>query len=312
MSNFSIMADATCDLNEAFRSEYDIKVIPGHFVAPNNVEYDSMPAWEHGFERDAFYADLKKNPLGYKTSPASVGEFFDAFSKEAEKGNTLIVASISAGMSGANAFMKEAADMTMRKYPNCKINVIDSMRFGPGFGLMMIHASMRRAAGDSFEQVSAWIEANKNRFHQAGWLDDLSFVARKGRLTHAKAFFGTLAGVKPIGEFDYNGMTTVLGKAKGAKKAYEILLGYIEQTIENPEEQIIFIAQTNRLPQAEQYKQMIEEKFHPKAVYVNDVHPLCGINVGPGLMAAYYVGKPISKDLSEERAIVEALSNGDK
>lgn len=311
MRNFSIMADATCDLNEAFRSEYDIKVIPGHFVAPDNTEYDSMPAWEHGFERDAFYVDLKKNPLGYKTSPASVGEYFDVFSKEAEKGNDVIVVSISAGMSGANAFMKEAADMAMRKYPECRINVIDSMRFGPGFGLMMIHAAMHRAAGESFEQVSAWIEANKNRFHQAGWLDDLSFVARKGRLTHAKAFFGMLAGVKPIGEFDYNGMTTVLGKAKGAKKAYEILLGYIEKTIENPQEQIIFIAQTNRLPQAEQYKKMIEDKFHPKAVYINDVHPLCGINVGPGLMAAYYIGKPISKDLSEERAIIEALSAGE-
>lgn len=312
MAQFSIMADATCDLNEAFRSEYDIKVIPGHFVTPDNTEYDSMPAWEHGMERDAFYADLKKNPLGYKTSPASVGEFFDAFSKEAEKGNDIIVASISAGMSGANAFMQEAAQMTRAKYPNIRINVIDSMRFGPGFGLMMIHAAMHRAAGESFEQVSAWLEENKNRFHQAGWLDDLSFVARKGRLTHAKAFFGTLAGVKPIGEFDYNGMTTVLGKAKGAKKAYEILLGYMEKTIEDPEDQIIFIAQTNRLPQAEQYKQMIEEKFHPKAVYINDVHPLCGINVGPGLMAAYYVGKPISKDLSEERAIIEALSGGDK
>ena len=312
MSSFSIMADATCDLNEAFRSEYDIKVILGHYVTPDNTEYDSMPAWEHGLERDAFYADLKKNPLGYKTSPASVGEYFDAFCKEAEKGNDIIVVSISAGMSGANAFMQEAAQMTRNKYPNIRINVIDSMRFGPGFGLMVVHAAMHRAAGETFEQVSAWIEANKNRFHQAGWLDDLSFVARKGRLTHAKAFFGTLAGVKPIGEFDYNGMTTVLGKAKGAKKAYQILLGYIEKTIEDPQDQIIFIAQTNRLPQAELYKQMIEEKFHPKAVYINDVHPLCGINVGPGLMAAYYVGKPISQDLSEERAIIEALSAGDK
>ncbi|MBQ6077894.1 MAG: DegV family protein, partial [Clostridia bacterium] len=116
---------------------------------------------------------------------------------------------------------------------------------------------------------------------------------------------------KPIGEFDYNGMTTVLGKAKGAKKAYDMLLGYIEQTIERPEEQIIFIAHTDRLKQAELYKEMIEQKFHPKAVYINGVHPACGINVGPGLMAAYYVGKPISKDLSEERAIIDALSKAE-
>ena len=50
---------------------------------------------------------------------------------------------------------------------------------------------------------------------------------------------------------------------------------------------------------------MIEDKFHPKAVCINDVYPFCGINVGPGLMAAYYVGKPISDDLSAERALIE-------
>ena len=154
MKNFSIMADATCDLNEAFRSEYDIVVIPGHFVTPDNTEYDSMPAWEHGMERDAFYADLKKNPLGYKTSPASVGEFFDAFCREAEKGNDIIVASISAGMSGANAFMQEAAQMTRNKYPDVRINVIDSMRFGPGFGLMVVHAAMHRGVNADMQRAA--------------------------------------------------------------------------------------------------------------------------------------------------------------
>ena len=183
------------------------------------------------------------------------------------------------------------------------------MRFGPGFGLMAVHASILRAQGKTLAETTQWLEDNKNRFHQAGWLDDLSFVAKKGRITQPKAFFGTLAGVKPIGEFDYNGLTTVLGKVKGAKTAYSVLLGYMEATIENPEEQIIFIAQTNRLPQAMEYKKMIEEKFHPKAVFVNDVFPSCGINIGPGLMAAYYMGKPISRDLSEERALFDKLTS---
>lgn len=312
MRSYTIIADVTSDLGERYQKEYGIKVIPGHFVTPDGQEHVSQPEWTEGFTRESFYTELKKNPTAYKTSPASVGEFFDAFSKEAEQGNDILAISISAGMSGTHNFMKEARDMTLDKYPECRIFCIDSLRFGPGLGLMVLYAAMHKQAGEPIEQVAAWIEENKNRFHQAGWLDDLSFVARQGRLTHAKAFFGTLAGVKPIGEFDYNGMTTVLGKAKGAKKAYEILLGYIERTIENPEEQTVFIAHTNRPEQAAQYKTMIEEKFHPKAVHINEVHPACGINVGPGLMAAYYVGKPISKDLSEERAIVDSLSAGDQ
>ena len=81
----------------------------------------------------------------------------------------------------------------------------------------------------------------------------------------------------------------------------------------NLSEQIVFIAQTNRLPQAEKFRDLIRERFHAKEIFINDVFPSCGINIGPGLMAAYYVGKPISADLSEERAVIEkAIAQGDK
>ena len=157
---------------------------------------------------------------------------------------------------------------------------------------------MQRSAGKTLDETAEYIEANRSRFHQAGYMDDLAFVAKKGRLTHAKAFFGMLAGIKAIGECDSNGLTTVLTKVKGTKLALDVLIDYMANTITEPEEQIIFIAQTNRLPQAEIYKKMIEDTFHPKAVYINDVFPACGINIGPGLMSSYYMGKEISHDLS--------------
>lgn len=302
MSKFVIMADATCDLTKELTEKYDIITVPGHLVFPGSLEIRAFLDWEK-VSRDEFYADLKKRPDEYSTSPANVEEFAEAMKGPASNGLDIIVMTISSGISGAYNFALQAKDVITAKY-NVKVSVIDTLRFGPGFGLMAIYASKLRDEGKSMDEVVSWLEDNKNRFHQAGWLDDLSFVAKKGRLTHAKAFFGTLAGVKPIGEFDYNGLTTVIGKAKGTKKAYAALLSYIEGTIEDPAEQIIFIAQTNRLPQAEEYKKMIEDKFHPKAVYIKDVYPSCGINIGPGLMAAYYMGKPISKDLSFEKELL--------
>lgn len=308
MKSFIILADATCDLSEEFQKEYDIGVIPGHIELPDGTEIPAFLKWEK-YSREDFYASLKKNPNGYSTSPANVAEFSAAMEPYAAENVGVLLLTISSGISGAFNFASQAREELLRKYPSAEIRIVDSMRFGPGFGLMAVYASMLRSQGKTLAETAQWLEDNKNRFHQAGWLDDLSFVAKKGRITQPKAFFGTLAGVKPIGEFDYNGLTTVLGKVKGAKTAYSVLLGYMEATIENPEEQIIFIAQTNRLPQAMEYKKMIEEKFRPKAVFVNDVFPSCGINIGPGLMAAYYMGKPISKDLSEERALFDKLTS---
>lgn len=304
MNDFILMADAGCDLSAEFQEKYDIKLINGHLVLPGKGDVPAFMKWED-ISREEFYAQLKKNPSDYATAPANVTEYENAFEPYVKDGKAIICVTISSAISGSLDFATTARKNILKKYPDAKIQLVDSLRFGPGFGLMVVHASMLRAEGKSFDEVSKYLEDNRNRFHQAGWLDDLSFVAKKGRITHPKAFFGTLAGIKPIGEFDAGGLTTVLGKAKGAKAAYAVLMKYIEATIENPEDQFIFIAQTSRYPQAEAYKKMIEEKFHPKAVYITDVFPFCGINIGPGLMAAYYLGKPISEDLSEERALIE-------
>ncbi len=306
MKKFEILADMTCDLGREFTEKYDLRLLPGHLKFPGDVEMPAFVEWEKISKAD-FYAALKKDPDGFSTAPPNSREFADAMEEVVRDGTQLLVMTISSGISGAYGFAVTARDSVLEKYPNAEISVVDTMRFGPGFGLMVVYAAMLREEGKTLAEVTEYLENNKNRFHQAGWLDDLSFVAKKGRLTHAKAFFGTLAGVKPIGEFDYNGLTTVIGKAKGTKAAYAALLDYIEKTVENPEDQIFFIAQTNRMPQAEEYRRLIDEKFHPKAIFINDVFPSCGINIGPGLMAAYYMGKPISQDLSEERAILESF-----
>ena len=306
MKNFVIIADATCDLSKEICQEHDIQIVRGIITLPDKTQVESPLEWDR-FDRVGFYNDLKKNPDGYSTAPANVATFKQAFKDAYDNGKDVLCMTISGAISGANGFAAIAKKELEQELSDIKISLVDTLRFGPGFGLMVLYAADQRAAGKSLEETTQFIEENKNRFHQAGWLDDLSFVAKKGRLTHATAFFGTLAGVKPIGEFDYNGLTTVIGKAKGSKKAYEVLLKYIEETIEDPEGQDIVIAQTNRLPQAQTYKKLIEEKFSPKSVTICDVFPTNGVNVGPGLMAAYYVGKPISKGLTEEKALIEKL-----
>lgn len=312
VEKFAILPDVTCDLNAEIREKYDIDVILGHVSYPNGKEEYSMLDWqqcsflkEHTSEE--FYKALSENPNGFTSAPPNIQEFYNAFEKYVKEGYGVLSMTISSGMSGTYNFARKAQEMILENYPDAKIECFDSLRFGPGYGLMAMYASILREEGKTLAEVKEFLDTNKNRFHQIGWLDDLSFVAKKGRLSHAKAFMGKLIGIKPLGEFDYNGLTTVIGKAKGEKTAYQAMLSYIEQTIEKPEEQIIVIAHTNRRAQAEHYKQLIQEKFNPKEIYVNDVYPACGINIGPGLMAAYYVGKVISDGLEEEKKLITSI-----
>ena len=312
---FVILADATCDLNAEIRKTYDIEILYGHIRYPSGEEQVATLDWKDfsilkEYTPEEFYNELKKNPNSFSTSPPNVQEHYNAFEKCVKDGYDVLSLSLSSGLSGTFNFASKAKDMIIEKYPDAKILCVDSLRFSTGCGLMAMYASTMRSEGKTIEEVYNYLEENKNCFHQMGWLDDLSYVAKKGRISHPKAFFGKLIGIKPIGEFDFNGLTTVIGKAKGEKSAYKAMIEYIRQTIINPEEQIIFVAHTNRRAQAEEYKALIEETFHPKAVYINDVFPLSGINIGPGLMAAYYRGKPISEGLVQEKEILSKILLG--
>lgn len=300
------MPDVTCDLSEEIRNEFDIEFINGHLRTPEAQDIPSFLAWENTTAEE-FYKKLKNNPDEYSTAPPNIRECVDIFEEKIRQGLSVLAITLSSGVSGTYNFIYEAAKQVKEKYPEAHIRVIDSMRYGSGVGLLAIYASILRKEGKNIEETADWLEENKNRVHQAGWLDDLSFVAKKGRITHSKAFFGTLAGIKPIGEFDYNGLVTSIGRAKGEKQAYKALIGYMEKTIDDPQESIIIIATSNRKKQADFYKTLVEDKFHPKKIYMNSVFPSCGINVGPGLMAAYYLGRPISHGLVEERKILADL-----
>ena len=303
---FVVLADVTCDISKEFRKEYDIELIPGHYTGPDGKEHIGDCTWDE-IDRDTFYTELKKNPSGFQSSPASIEELRLVFRSHAEKHMPMIAVCISGAMSGTYSFMNSAKEQVLNEFPDAEIYICDSRRFGPVAGLMCIYLSELRKQGKTAQEAFQWLEENKNRFHQTGWMDDLSFVAKKGRITHAKAFFGSLIGVKPIGEFDYNGMTTVIGKGKGEDKTMALLLEYIDKHIEEPEKQLIFIATSNEHKQAEKFKELIINRFHPKGAYVCDVYSNCGINVGPGLMAAYYYGKPISIGLVEESNVMKEL-----
>ena len=304
MKHFTIMGDASCDMTEQLQAQYDVTIVPSHIMLPDGRDIPSFFEWKE-LDRARFYQELKARPEAFSTSPPNVAEFAAAFEKVLSEGEDILLLTISSGISGTFGFASQAQKEVMAKYPDRTIRIVDTQRFSAAHGLLMQYASKKRAEGLSVDEVADYLEQIKNHIHQAGWLDDLSFVAKKGRMTHAKAFFGTLAGIKPIGEFDYNGLTTVIGKVKGQKAAYSLLLKYIARTIKDPADQDIVIAYTDRLAQAQMYAEMIEKEFHPRSISIREVFPMCGISIGPGLMAAYYYGTPISQGLTEERKIIE-------
>lgn len=304
---FAIIGDVSCDLSPELRKQFGLEYVEGYLSLPDGREIKSKLDWE-GESCEAFYDALKKNPDGYLTAPAPAKELYEIFKKYAEKGIPVIHTAMSSKMSGTHDFACAARDMVLAEIPDAKIYPFDTRKFAAGAGLLTILAAVKRDEGLDAEQTVEYLESVKNLVHQAGWHDDLAFSAKKGRISNAKAFMGTLVGIKPVGDFSQEGMTTVLAKIKGERTAFKVLLDYIGETVTDPEDQIMIVASSNRRKPAEKFMEMIKERFNPKAIYYTDIYRTSGTNAGPGIMACYYIGKPLTADLEEERALLARLN----
>lgn len=309
MSNFVIITDTNSELSPELQKELDVDaVVPGHIVTPDGVDHLSDTEWKLYPNPESFYAELRDKKKSFSTSPPNVAELKEVFASYLEQGKDVLFVSLSAALSATYNFANMAKKELEPLYPKRKILVFDSMRYSVALGVLAHEAALLRSQGKSLQETYDLLEKKKFCLHQMGPMDDLFFLSRKGRVSFGAAFMGTMVGVKPLGDFNREGMTTVLTKALGLKKALSVTLEYIKRTIIDGENQTIFIAETDRRKNAEMLASLIETEIHPKKVVIISCGPSSGINVGPGLAAAFYFGKEISEGMVEETAIMNEIS----
>lgn len=307
MPNFAIIPDTSCDLIKPLRERFGIDdYISGLVYFPDGHAEKSDLDWER-YDPKWFYESMKDKKANYKTALCPAGDIIEVFERQLEQGKDILCITLSSALSGTFQTCEMVKNMLAEKYPERKIICIDSMRYSTAISLLVIEAAIKRGEGVSLEETAAYIEENKHKVHQIGPMDDLFFLCKTGRISNFKAFFGTLVGINPMADFNRQGLAQVVGKFKGKKAAFNAVIEYMKETVENPTEQIMFVAHSNRLAAAEVLRDMLIKEFSPKEVIINDVGMSCGVSVGPGLCAAFYWGKEISENMETELAIMQKI-----
>lgn len=306
MEKYIILPDVTCDIGPEVQEYFGLEdYVRTHFSISDGRDMISTLDWNE-ISMKEFYDIVGDKRKQVTTAPANSEEYYKIFEKYVQAGYGIISMSLTSAISATFKFAEMAMKRVKEDYPDAKIYCFDSFRMSGAFGLLVMYALDLKKQGKSFEEVVEWLEANKRRVHQMGPIDDLIFVARRGRITMGKAIFGSFAGVKPMGDCNSDGYTTVIGKAKGIKKALAATAQYVKEMIVVPEDQYILVSHTNRPEYAQMLKELIEKEVPAKRIFISDVYPGCGPNIGPGMVAAYFLGNEIT-DLAEEKAVLNKI-----
>lgn len=308
MKKFIILPDVTCDLSEEIRKTFGLEdYIEGYVHFSDGRDLKTTLDWSK-ISREEFYKTLSNKKIQASTAPASPEDYYEFYKKYAEQGYDILAMSISSKISSTHNVACGAAERVKKEYPDCNIYCFDSYKMAGALGLLVIYALQMKNDGKTMDEIIAWLEENKHRVHQMGPIDDLIFVARRGRISMGKAIMGNFAGVKPMGDCNREGYVSVLTKAKGMNKALALTVEYLKACATDIENQIVLVSHSDRQTYAETLAEMVKSQANPKDVLICDVFSGSGTNVGPGMVGVYFLGAEISEDLANEKAIIAKLT----
>lgn len=288
MSNYVIVTDSCIDLPLELIKKLSLEVIPLTVII-SGKEYKN-----YADERDITFKDfyqLLRDEEVPTTSQLSPIDFITVYEQILKQGKDILSISFSSALSGTYQSAVVARNELIKDYPDRKIITIDSLCASMGQGLLLTYAAEMQKAGKSLEDVSSWVESNKQSVCHLFTVSDLNHLKRGGRLSAGKAFIGTLIQLKPLLHVDSNGKLVPIAKARGRKIAMNQMVDRLVQTIINPSNQLIYISHGDCLEDALYVKEQILKQIDVKEVLINYIGPVIGAHSGLGTLALFYIGK---------------------
>ena len=287
MRAFTIVTDTCCDLPQNLAQDMDLVVIPLS-VQLGDERFYNLPG--AGPDTHTFYQRLFDGE-SVQTSAPNVGEFKDYFRPVLEAGKDLLYIGFTSALSATYQNSSIAAEELREEFPEATILTVDSLCASLGQGLLVDLAVQEQRKGKTIQEVRDYVETTKGQVHHWVTVGNLTQLRRGGRLTAAKAIFGSILQVKPIIHVDAKGRLVAVGTVKGRKKALAHLIEQMEEFVVNAEGQRIYIVNSDCSAEAEKMAEEIQAKFPVAEVIVGDMGQVIGSHTGKDTIGLFFLGQ---------------------
>ncbi len=210
-----IVIDSTADLTPARAAQFT--------VIPMTIRFGDEE-FVHGVDitNEQFYERLLECKELPTTSQVSPFQFGEVFRQAVDAGDSVIVITLSAKLSGTY----QSAVIAAADFPG-KVFVIDSASVSVGTSILAELALELAKKGMDAEAIAAELTAQRENICIVAMLDTLKYLHIGGRISKATAIAGGLLGIKPVVGMG-DGAVQVLGKARGTKQANSQLIQQIK------------------------------------------------------------------------------------
>ena len=273
-----IIVDSTAYTPKEYADANDITVIPLRVLYKGNEFDEGYPG-----SYDEFFEDFTKTKVFPKTSQPSLEKFIEEYNKAIDKGDEVLVFTISSTLSGTYSVACLAKDQC--KDPS-KVYVVDSQgNTQTILGYVMEAVNMRKT-GATCKEIIARIEELIPNSCVSFIPDSLEYLVKGGRIGKVSATIGTILQIRPIITFKKGVLSDK--KSFGMQKAMKDLIATIPQKLKRLF--IIHIADTKFF---DNLKKLVYDSLAKRPdkdeieVYEGEIGPVNAAHVGPAVGLAW-------------------------
>lgn len=295
MNKFVIFGDSTCDLTTKQRQDRNIELarMMVNWTDKEKVFHEIYADLDWPEITPTNYYNLMREGIVIMTSQVTEQEFDAKFVPHFEKGEDILYICCSSALSASGRYAETLwKEKYSALYPNCHLRVVDPLNSSMGQGVQCLAAADMRDKGMAMEEIAVALEKDRLAFNQTATVEDLTTLAKHGRVKAAAAFFGNIFGVKPILMSDAKGMNIATEKQKGRRASLLRMAAIVKERVINPEEQVCYVTEADAKPEDLELLVTQLKAIGFKSVEVQKLGPIISASCGPATIGVYYKGQP--------------------
>ncbi len=205
-----IVVDSTADIPAQLKNR--LTIVPLNVSFGDDLYIDGVTIQSQEFyEKLAVCKDLPT------TSQPSPDAYAKVFEEAKNAGDTLVVLTVSSGISGTY----QSAMIAAQDYPE-NVHIVDTQHVANGFGILAEYALQLADEGKTAQEIVDAITDAREKVQFYALVDTLTNLQKGGRIPKSLAIAGTLLSLKPVLCMK-NGVLETMGKARGIKQGYNLL-----------------------------------------------------------------------------------------
>lgn len=188
MKDYVIFTDGDVDVPSPYDKE--ISLLPQYYYFEENTIYGD----EQVLSREEFFEQLRSR----RAYTAGVNPDFARKSFEAvlQEGKDILCIAVSSALSGSYSTICMVAEELRPLYPECRIEVIDSLSATLGSGFLCVDAIELRGKGTPLPEAAAEIRRRVNLIDVFFVVDDFKYLVQGGRVSPSVGKIGDILDIK--------------------------------------------------------------------------------------------------------------------